>query len=242
MDRCAYADYGTTMVRTVQQHIRRHGVGRAIYTQLIKVLARVFGLKILRALHVEHPRDDLLDCPAGYAAGFLAPAELRRYAGQQASQLSREFLDEAVARGDECYAFRDGEQLAAYGWYAFGATPIGLGNLVLKVSPEYVYMYKGFTDKRYRGQRLHAIGKTRALAHYRRKRFKGLVSYVEADNIDSLKSARRMGASRFGSVYIARIFGRHFAFCSPGCRRCNFRVERAAPGAAPSATAKSGAG
>jgi hypothetical protein len=27
-------------------------------------------------------------------------------------------------------------------------------------------MYKGFTLKRYRGQRLHAIGMTRALEHY----------------------------------------------------------------------------
>ena len=82
MDRCACAHYGTAMVRTVQQHIRRHGVLRAIHAQLVKVLARVFGLKILRAFHVEHPREDLLDCPAGYAAGFLAPAELRRYAGR----------------------------------------------------------------------------------------------------------------------------------------------------------------
>jgi hypothetical protein len=87
-------------------------------------------------------------------------------------------------------------------------------------------MYKGFTDSRYRGQRLHAIGMTRALEHYLSKGFGGIVSYVESTNFDSLKSCFRMGYRVFGSIYVVRIFGRDFAFSSPGCRRFDFRVER----------------
>ena len=88
-------------------------------------------------------------------------------------------------------------------------------------------MYKGFTDPRYRGQRLHAIGMTRAMRHYKNNGCKGLVSYVEARNFDSLKSCLRMGYRVFGSVYVTRIFGRYVALSSPGCRRFDFRLRSA---------------
>jgi hypothetical protein len=85
-------------------------------------------------------------------------------------------------------------------------------------------MYKGFTDPRYRGQRLHAIGMTRALHEYRRRGLRGIVSYVESTNFDSLKSCFRMGYKVFGSIYLARLLGRHFARSSPGCEPYAFRV------------------
>jgi len=62
----------------------------------------------------------------------------------------------------------------------------------------------------------------------------GLVSYVEAENFDSLKSCFRMGYALFGSVFLVKLFGRYFSWASPGCRRFEFRV-------APLASAK-GAG
>lgn len=215
------------MFRTVRQNLRRHGVREAAYTLVLKLLARSIGLTILKGFHVARPLEEFLACPARYAGGFLGAGELRKYAQQSASQISMQFLDAAIARGDQCYAFRHGEELAAYGWYAVGPTPIGLPDLVLTFAPGYVYMYKGYTAARHRGQRLHAIGKTRALAHYRAKGCKGLLSYLEADNFNSLKSGLRMGAEHFGSIYIVRILGRNYAFSSPGCRRFAFRLERA---------------
>ena len=127
----------------------------------------------------------------------------------------------------------DGDRLAAYGWYAFGATPIGLEGVLLHYSPGYVYMYKGFTHVDYRGQRLHAIGMTRALQHYLSKGYKGIVSYVESINFDSLKSCFRMGYAVFGTVYVVRAFGRYYGFSTPGCRKYAFRVERVAGSGAP---------
>lgn len=120
------------------------------------------SLKILRGVYVLHPDASFLECPASYSAGFLAASELREHARRPETEISNRFLDEALARGDQCYAIRDGDVLAAYGWYSFGRTPVGISDLVLRFSEDYVYMYKGFTDARYRGQRLHAIGMTRA--------------------------------------------------------------------------------
>ncbi len=42
-----------------------------------------------------------------------------------------------------------------------------------------------------------------------------------------------MGYRTFGSIYVVRLFGRYFAFSTPGCRRFEFRIERAAVVARP---------
>ena len=147
----------------------------------------------------------------------------------RATEMSRAFVDDALRNGDECYAICDGETLAAYGWYSTRPTPIEPPDLVLHFADGYVYMYKGFTDTRYRGQRLHAIGMTRALSITSMPGYRGIVSYVESTNFDSLKSCDRMGYQVFGSVYVVRIFGRYFAFSSPGCKAFEFRVASTGP-------------
>jgi hypothetical protein len=215
------------LVQKLRRKLERYGLWRTLYAIALKALNAVFVLKILRGVHVERPDASFLSCPENYSAGFLTARELREYARDPQTELSDAFLDEALMRGDQCYAIRDGQVLAAYGWYSFGNTPIGLSDLVVSFNPQYVYMYKGFTDTRYRGQRLHGIGMSRALAHYLSSGYKGLVSYVEADNFDSLKSCFRMGYGVFGSIYVTRIFGRYVTFSSPGCKRFRFRLEHA---------------
>jgi hypothetical protein len=216
-------------------HLRRklgsHGLSNTLDAYVLKALNRVFVIKILRGVCVEEADASFLSLPQNYRADFLSADELRKYSSDPKTEISSEFLDEALARGDQCYAIREEETLAAYGWYSAGSTPIGLGELVLNFSRQYVYMYKGFTDERYRGQRLHAIGMTRALAHYLSGGHNGLVSYVEAQNLDSLKSCFRMGYRVFGSIYVVRIFDRYHAFSSPGCSRFGFRLDDAVTGA-----------
>ena len=214
------------ILQKIRNGVQRHGALNSVRTFALKALESLFALKVLRGVHVERPDESFLGVPDRYTGGFLASNELRAYACDPDTELSDRFLDGAFARGDECYALRDGKDLAAYGWYSFGSTPIGLPGLVLNFSPEYVYMYKGFTDMRHRGKRLHAIGMTRALEHYVSRGRKGVVSYVEATNLDSLKSCFRMGYSVFGSVYALRVFGRHYAVSSPGCKRFDFRLNR----------------
>jgi len=221
----------SSRLNTAQLKVRRHGVAATAYEAVVKALGSVADFKILRGVFVDRPDPAFLECP--YRPLLLDAAALRRFAGDPANEMSQEFIDEATARGDQCYAICDGERLAAYGWYAFGATPIGLPGVLLHYSPGYVYMYKGFTHHDYRGQRLHAIGMTRALQHYLSAGYKGIVSYVESINFDSLKSCFRMGYSVFGTVYVVKAFGRYYGFSTPGCRKYAFRVERVAGPSAP---------
>ena len=222
---------GRAMLQQALSKMKRHGVGRTAYLAAVRSAAAIAEFKILRGVFVDRPDAAFLECR--YDAKILSEAELREFARDAANEMSPEFVDAALARGDQCYAIRDGNRLAAYGWYAFGPTPIDVPGLLLQYRKGCVYMYKGFTHEDYRGQRLHAIGMTRALRHYLAAGFDGIVSYVESTNFDSLKSCFRMGYSVFGTVYVVKIFGRYSGFSTPGCEKYAFRVERVAGSSSP---------
>jgi hypothetical protein len=207
---------------------RRHGVARASYSLALKAVNRIVPLKILRGVVIERPLPEFLVCPEGYTPTFLTPDRLRSFSLDPETRLSPGFVEEAVSKGDECFGILKGERLTAYGWYSSRPTRIDPRELRLRFRYEYVYMYNGYTHPLDRGQRLHAIGMTLALREYLGRGRKGLVSYVESINFDSLKSCRRMGYAEFGSIHVVRISGTYRAFSSAGCRRLGFRVERVA--------------
>jgi hypothetical protein len=206
---------------------RRHGLARTGYDLVLKAVNRLVPLKILRGVMIERPRAEFLECPRRFTPMFLSPGMLREFAGDPETRLSSEFVEAAIAAGDECFAILENGALAAYGWYASRPTRIDPPELRLRFSYDYVYMYNGYTLPRWRGQRLHAIGMTLALRDYLRRGRRGLVSYVESNNFDSLKSCRRMGYVEIGSIFVVRLAGRYRARSSRGCRRLGFRVEPA---------------
>ena len=181
-------------------------------------------------------------------AEFVDAADLERYATQPEYDLPQDFLRRAQAVGDECFAIRDGDVLAAYGWYSTSTNHF-TDELTLHFSSDWVYMYRGFTHPAYRGRRLHAVGMTLALSAYRARGFKGLVSCVEARNQASLKSVYRMGYRDFGTIYgirpgrllgirnpHGRLLGRQLIYCTPGCRRFGFWLEHVSTAASGSHT------
>jgi hypothetical protein len=190
-----------------------------------KFLRSVLNLRIFRGMHVDQVELPRLGCDARFTTGFQSVKALRRFAAEPVNGMSPHFVRDAVRNGDACYAVCEGATLVSSAWYSTRPTPIGAPGLVLHFAPGYVYMYKGLTCETYRGQRLYAVGISRALAHYTAQGSRGFVSYVEATNLASMKAALRMGFRVFGSVYLIRLFGRHFAFSSPGCRAFGFRLE-----------------
>lgn len=225
------------LVQKAFRRLQRYGAGALLHLLCIRLINRLFPFKILRGECVAKVDAGFIAYPPHYTPSFLAPRALHDFAADPAAEMSRAFVDDALRNGDECYAICDGEKLAAYGWYSTRPTPIKPSDLVLHFAEGYVYMYKGFTEPRYRGQRLHGIGKTRALQHYLESGYRGMLSYVESTNFDSLKSNARMGARVFGSIYVLQLFGRYFTFSSPGCDAFDFRVSAKAPSAPASPTA-----
>lgn len=212
------------VVRKVRKKIRHYGLGNALYVGLLKALGYHRWLNILRAHYVEEAEPAFVQVPPGYAGGFLSPRALATLSHDPAAGISAEAIRYAFGKGDRCYGFQHRGSLRAFGWYATTATRV-TSDLRVHFKRDYVYMYRGFTHTSHRGKRLFPIGVTRALRHYRAIGYKGMVLYVEADNLDSLRSCARMGLRLFGTVYIARLFGRCFIYASPGCSRFGFRIE-----------------
>jgi hypothetical protein len=211
---------------SLARNAARHGWRNALEALALKTLDECCGVRVLRAFCFERPDPGFLRCPEPLKAGFLTSNQARRYSRDPEAKFSEKFLNAALARGDRCFAIRDGEVLAAYAWYSTRITPIDVPQLGVSFSKDYVYMYKAFTCPDYRGRRLHAMVKSQALGRYRALGYRGIVSYVEASNLNSLKSVFRMGCEDFGSVYVVRRQDGAFALASPGCERFRFRLDR----------------
>ena len=209
---------------SIRLSVRHYGVRHACYDLGYRSLNRLILFKVLKGVTINRVDPDYLVCDARYRCSFLEPERLRALGHDPANEMPPEFLDEALGKGDECHGILDGDQLASYGWYARTPTAIDPPELRLHFGARYVYMYKGLTHPRYRGQRLHAIGMTRALESYLARGCSGMVSYVEANNFGSLKSVYRMGYTDIGCIILMRIAGRYLTRASRGCRAYGLRV------------------
>jgi hypothetical protein len=211
----------------LRESLARVGLGGTLHDLALRAANRVVLMKILKCMAIERANPAFAGCPDEYHAMFVSQPLLREFGRNPEYELSDRFLDEALAKGDECFGILQGDLLAAYGWYSTGPTRIDPPDLVLHPGGSHVYMYKGFTHAAHRGRRLHAIGMSLALSEYLRRGFDGLVSYVESNNFASLKSTTRMGYQVFGTIAILEAFGVHVARASAGCRARGVRVERA---------------
>jgi hypothetical protein len=208
--------------------VRRHGLWNTIRWAVLRLLATLAGVRILRGLVLEG-MESLTAVPEGLAHGFQGPRALRRFASDPANEISPCFVADALARGDHCYAICDGPRPLFTSWYSRRPTLVGIGALVLHFDPQYVYLYKAFTQPEHRGRRLYAAAVSQVFAQYVAKGTRGFLSYVDATNLNSLKALERMGYRVFGSIYVVRLFGRHFTLASAGCKPFGFRLENRAP-------------
>lgn len=216
-------------VRALYQDWRRHGTRSALHGLALRAVKRLLPYRALNGVQISVDqltcREYLTD-PLPYEARFLNDDELMRFARREPT-LGEEFTRDALARGDRCFGILDGDRLAAYGWYSSRPTA-ACADLYLHFDPAYVYMYKGFTHPDYRGQRLHGIGMARALQAFTDEGRPGLVSYVETDNVRSLRSCFRMGYSSFG---IVRVIGRGehaWVHATRGCAAFRFTLSASA--------------
>jgi hypothetical protein len=214
------------IVEKVRRELRRHGFLATLHAYGMRTVNSVALFRIMRGLCLQEADPAFLKCPAGFNAGFAPQEALRDLARNPDNGLSLKFVDQALSRGDQCFVMCDGRIPAAYGWYSFKPTPIGLLGFVLNFDRRFVYRYKGFTHPRYRGRRLHAFGMSLALQHYLSRGFHGFVCYVESTNLASLKACARAGYRRFGSLYVLKLFDFRLALSTPGCERFGFRLER----------------
>jgi len=216
-------------LKQVKRRIKDYGFTKTIRDLGLRAINRFMILKVLKVIKIERVNPDFLQCDERYRSLFLDRAALLEFSKNAEYDLSYPFVDTASKKGDECYAILDGSTMAAYGWYSSLPTAIDLPGLQIHFDPRYIFMYKGFTHNGYRGQRLHAVGMTRALSVYLERGYKGIISDVEWNNFASLNSCYRMGYEGFGKAYVLGLGGRYFLASSPGCRQYAFGLQHETP-------------
>jgi hypothetical protein len=212
----AFFDRLTTTYRTF-------GAGCALDDLALSIVNRAAYVRILKCVVVDSVSGPLEECR--YAHGFVDRERLLEWSRDPAYEIDAHFLAGALDKGDRCYGIWEGDTLASYGWYSNRPTAVN-DDLVLSFDPAYVYMYKGFTHPRYRGQRLHAIGMSLALRASLQQGFRGLLSYVESNNFASLKSCYRMGYRDVGWIGFIKALGSYSIHASGGCRQYDLRLEQ----------------
>lgn len=208
----------TAQLARIRKNAADFGWPAALQAAAQSAIKRFALLRVLQCVQVCEVEPDYLAIDPRFEHGFLDTAALRRFGSDPRYDLSPQFLDEALAKGDQCYGITDGDRLVSFGWYSAMPTKIS-DDLRICFDQRYVYMYKGFTDPDYRGQRLHACGMTLALKRFRERGAKGLVSYVDSTNFDSLRSCYRMGYSDVGKIYCLRAADHYWIHADAGCRR-----------------------
>jgi hypothetical protein len=211
---------------SLRQSVAAGGWTGALADITIRGFNHCCDFQILKCIVIGEPQAEFLSLGPEFQARFLSREELLAFAEFPANELPATFVREALEKGDECFGILEGERLAAYGWYSNRPTEIGDGGMAIHFNSNFIYMYKGFTHRHYRGKRLHAIGMTMALKAYRERGFAGIVSYVAANNFASLKSCYRMGYQDFGSALVVRHKGFAMALHTPGCRTYGVKFRR----------------
>lgn len=211
-----------------KQKFSQYGWRRTSHLLMIKAIKLIGLFKLLRGMLLLKVNPSYLECPSDYTCRFLSRAQLRHYAQDPENHIEADFLNEALEKGDRCYAILDGDKLAAYSWYSHQQTRIDPGDLLIDFNPHYVYIYKGLTKPEYRGQRLYVIGMNRAFQWYQQRGSQGMISYVESTNFESLNACMRLGCQIFGTLCLMRFLGRYLLLATPSCSRFGFRLQESA--------------
>lgn len=212
-----------------RREAERHGGLRAFANGMVRRAQRLGYARVFKCIVLQEVNPRFLTSDPRYTWERIAPDRLRALSADPVNELDTPFLDVALAKGDECFGFFDGEVLASYGWYSGKPTEMDAPGFAFRFDPRFIYMYKGYTHRDHRGQRLHAVGMTLALQSFLERGFLGLVSTVEWQNSDSLKPCYRLGYRDFGKLYGVRMFGRYYFRSGRGCERYQFRVGRLNP-------------
>jgi hypothetical protein len=217
-------------IDAVLERINRWGLLRALYAE---VMSRNRAWLTLCAVQTRLLMPDGLTVPIGhldpqFSIRQATRDELIEAAAQGDLDLTWEFVEAALARGDRCTAAFVGPRLVAYTWRALSSAPHVHGLWVAFVKPDR-YSYKAFTLPEFRGYHLQSHIAAAADPWFVARGFIRDISFIETHNYASIRSFRRIGHRFVGYAGYLTLFGRPIPFRSPGARKHGFRFYLPSP-------------
>jgi hypothetical protein len=211
----------------VSRVIRSFGLVAALEDALYLAVRHLIDVRVLRAMSAVP--EDVDSCPTAaseFDIRFATRAELHAACRSPAwrDEMTETSIDQALARGEECFAVFDRLVMASLSWYTRRPAPV-TAEVSMHFDPSWIYMHRSFTAAPYRGHHLHGLGSTVALRHYAALGTRGLVAFVEFNNWQSIRSMSRAGFRQFGWICLATVRSRPHTWATPGCRPYQFRLE-----------------
>jgi hypothetical protein len=113
-------------VRRIAADLKQYGPVQVAEDIALRGVNRLIFLKVLHCMKVEQVSPKYSRSPEAYSGAFLKYEQLIEVAGHPEWELPHRFLDEAFAKGDQCYGYLQNGALAAYQWYSTKPTSTGL--------------------------------------------------------------------------------------------------------------------
>lgn len=176
--------------RYIVANARTFGITSSLSDALYLGTRHLVDVRILRALLAVQADVSPALLPSGeFSARWATEAELREAARSPEWQLemTQASIDQHLTRGEECFAVFHRGVIVTLAWYARKPVPV-TSEMTMHFDPEWVYVHRAHTVPAYRGLHLNGAAMTAALLYCVSQGARGLLAFVEFNNLRSLRS------------------------------------------------------
>jgi hypothetical protein len=193
-------------------YIRKWGLARFVYAYLMLKLNRLIGFRIsaVRAKAIQDSQLDQFDHD-GINYRALSLEDFSDEALNQHLDISCDFVQQALARGDHCVGALDQGKVVGYAWRTTSSVKVDR-QIAMKFGDKLYYRFKGYILPEYRGRNIFnnikRVAESKQLALGRTHAF----GCIETHNYPSLKASEKHGDITIGySAYIEnRLVSKHW--------------------------------
>lgn len=170
---------------------------------LYKILNKITYFKFIYFFKIDNKQ---LSCSTDYKddVEVFSEEDLLNFADMCECDLNKKFVINAIKKGDVCFGIKKGKFLISYAWIANSPTVLFDKCVIYFNRSKYVYLYKTFTIPEFRGMLFNSkvISFSKKICQH-----KDIILFVDARNINSIRSVKKIGANLICCVIILKIFG-----------------------------------
>ena len=201
-------------ISNIKAHVRRWGWARTIYHAIMRGAAEYLGVHVCAVRTRAAAENPQLPCTLpGIDFRKVETHELLEASEDGEFELDRDFVSEAIVRGDIAFGAFDQDVLVAYTWRTMNCAP-HTDKLWVRVASPYNYSYKSFARAGYRGQRIAPSLLLFSDAEMLKLGCTHRAGIVAVTNFPSLELGKHMASEVIGYGAFAAYFGRCFSFRS----------------------------
>lgn len=206
----------------LREDVRRWGWARSIFIRVIKRLNKHLGIYVTsvrtRPLRTNPPNPN---SPSGLSLRILDRATILAASEDRELDMSRAWVESALAYGGVAFGAFDGNTLVAYDWRTLDVAP-HVDGFWIKVNRPYRYGYKAFVRREYRGKRIIFSLTCFSDAYFLKRGYTHAIHTIDVSNIPSLHASKYRGDKLIGFAGYVRWFGRYITFRTPAVIRTGF--------------------